>query len=366
MEFQINRETLLKPLQLVAGVVERRQTMPILSNILLTTKEKELRLLATDLEVELQGRVALEKVAMAGAITIPARKTIDICRTLPEQAILECVLENNKLIVRSGRSRFSLATLPAEDFPHTTEMPGKMEFIVQQEDLRNLIECTQFAMAQQDVRFYLNGMLWEVMDDNFRAVATDGHRMALSEIKINGGQSTTQLIVPRKAILELNRLLADATGDVLLTFGNNQLRIKTDDYVFTTKLIDGRFPDYDKVIPMGGDKVLQVDRDTLKQALSRVAILANERHRSIRFELNSGLLRIVANNPEQEEAEEELAVTYEGDPIEIGFNVNYLFDAVSALDSGLVEITLSNPDSSVRVKNAGDNSTIYVVMPMHL
>jgi DNA polymerase-3 subunit beta len=365
MEFQINRETLLKPLQLVAGVVERRQTLPILANVLLKVKGQELVLVGTDLEVEWQGRVALEQKAEAGAITVPARKLMDICRTLPEQALLEFSFEEPKLIIRSGRSRFSLATLPAAEYPSTAETLGQLEFIVSQQELHQLIERTQFAMAQQDVRFYLNGMLWEVADNLLRMVATDGHRMALSVISTNatGG---AQVIVPRKAVLELSRLLTDATGDVVVMLGDNQLRVKADDYTFTSKLIDGRFPDYDKVIPLGGDKILQVDRDILKQALNRVAILANEKHRSVRFEIKEGLLRIAANNPEQEEAEEELAVDYQGSDLEIGFNVNYLADAVSALPAGIVKLTLSNPDNSVRIEGGKANDSIYVIMPMRL
>lgn len=365
MKFTIEREKLLKPLQLIAGVVEKRQTLPILANILLVVKKNELMLTGTDLEVELMGRVILEKAEAAGAITVPARKLMDICRSLPDNATLEFILEEPKLIVKSGRSRFSLATLPATEFPNTEELPGQLELTIAQQDLRNLIERTQFAMAQQDVRYYLNGMLWEVKNNQLTSVATDGHRMALSMMNIEA-TGHHQVIVPRKAILELSRLLADATGNVLLTLGSNQLRVKADDYTFTSKLIDGRFPDYTKVIPKGGDKILVIERDEIKQALSRVAILASEKQRSVRLELRTGLLRVITNNPEQEEAEEELNIAYQGSDLEIGFNIGYLLDAIAALQSGQVKLTLAGPDSSVRIEAFDNDQTIYVVMPMRL
>lgn len=369
MQFKINRETLLKPLQLVAGVVERRQTLPILSNILLNVENQELTMTGTDLEVELQGRIVLEQKVIAGRITVPARKFVDICRTLPTDALLEFSLDDSKegakLIIRSGRSRFSLATLPASDFPSTEEMPINTQFVIQQHDLRKLVERTQFAMAQQDVRFYLNGMLWEVADNILRGVATDGHRMALSTIDTNVG-GAAQVIVPRKAIVELMRLLTDTNSDVEISLGANQLRAKTAEYRFTSKLIDGRFPDYEKVIPVGGDKILMLERDLLAQALNRVAILANEKHRSIRFDIKSNLLRIAANNPEQEEAEEELTIDYQSGDFEIGFNVNYLLDAINALPAGQIKLTLAGPDNSVRIEQAEAGSSVYVVMPMRL
>lgn len=365
MKFTIEREKLLKPLQLIAGVVERRQTLPILANILLVVKKNELMLTGTDLEVELMGRVILEQAADAGAITVPARKLMDICRSLPDSSVLEFNLDEPKLIVKSGRSRFSLATLPATEFPNTEELPGQLELTIAQQELRRLIERTQFAMAQQDVRYYLNGMLWEVKNNQLASVATDGHRMALSTLAIEAA-GTHQVIVPRKAILEMSRLLADATDNVLVTLGNNQLRVKADDYAFTSKLIDGRFPDYTKVIPKGGDKIIILERDDLKQALGRVAILASEKHRSVRLELRAGLLRVITNNPEQEEAEEELSIVYQGGDLDIGFNVGYLLDAISALPTGQVKLSLAGPDSSMRIEAFGNDHAVYVVMPMRI
>ena len=369
MQFTIEREKILKPLQLIAGVVERRQTLPILANVLLEVKENELLLTGTDLEVELMGRVMLDQPADSGSITVPARKLMDICRTLPENSTLDITFDAPKLLIRSGRSRFSLATLPANEFPNAEELPGQLEFDITQQDLRGLIERTQFAMAMQDVRYFLNGMLWEVKDGQLSAVATDGHRMALSTISIPVS-GNSQVIVPRKAILELSRLLVDASGEVSVTLGSNQLRVKADDYTFTSKLIDGRFPDYTKVIPKGGDKIVFIEKDILRQALSRVAILANEKHRSVRIELRTNLLRVATNNPEQEEAEEELSLIYQGGDLDIGFNIGYLLDAVSALSTGTVKLTLAGPDNSVRVEAGDDDSSgsvvIYVVMPMRL
>jgi len=365
MKFKIEREKLLKPLQLIAGVVEKRQTLPILANILLVVKKHELLLTGTDLEVELMGRVALNDAAEEGAVTVPARKLMDICRSLSDEAVLEFILEEPKLIVRSGRSRFSLATLPAGDFPNTEELPGQLELNIAQQDLRGLMDRTQFAMAQQDVRYYLNGIVWEVKNHRLTCVATDGHRMALSSVAV-ALEGQHQVIVPRKAVLELGRLLADASGDILLTLGSNQLRVKADDYTFTSKLIDGRFPDYTKVVPQGGDKILVLERDNLRQALSRVAILASEKHRSVRLELRSGLLRVLTNNPEQEEADEELSIVYQGGELDIGFNVGYLLDAVAALPGGQIKVALSGPDSSARLEAFDDENTVYVVMPMRL
>ncbi len=369
MKISIDRETLLKPLQLVSGVVERRQSIPVLANALLKSDKKSFTLTGTDLEIELQGRIALEKISEAGEITVPARKLIDICKTLPEKAQIDLNFDGQKVIVRSGKSRFSLATLPADEFPKTEEFSATLEFKIPATDLRSVIEKTSFAMAQQDVRYYLNGLLFEVSDNQLVAVATDGHRMGYSSIEAKA-PGMAQVIVPRKAVLELSRLLADTAGEVDVLFGSNQLQVKTDHYVFTTKLIEGRFPDYSKVIPTGGDKVLIVDRDILKQALNRVAVLANEKHRGVLFELQAGTLRITANNTEQEEAEEELNVNYHGGEMNISFNVTYLFDVINALNAGNMQFTFTNSDSSIRVEQEksaeNNNADVYVIMPMQL
>ncbi|MFC3608113.1 DNA polymerase III subunit beta [Stutzerimonas tarimensis] len=367
MHFTIQREALLKPLQLVAGVVERRQTLPVLSNVLLVIDGQRLSLTGTDLEVELVGRVDLEEAADAGEITVPARKLMDICKSLPAEAMIDIRLDDQKVVVKSGRSRFSLSTLPASEFPSVEESQGSLTFSLAQGKLRRLIERTSFAMAQQDVRYYLNGMLLEVHQDQLRAVTTDGHRMALCSLSAGIGQGDRhQIIVPRKGILELARLLTDQDGEVNIVLGQHHIRATTADFTFTSKLVDGKFPDYERVLPRGGDKFVVGDRQLLREAFSRTAILSNEKYRGVRLQLQSGLLKIQANNPEQEEAEEEILVEYEGSPLEIGFNVSYLLDVLGVMGSEQVRLTLSDANSSALVQEADNGDCSYVVMPMRL
>ena len=308
MKLVIAREDLLKPLSLVAGVVERRQTLPILSNILLAHEGDSLLLTGTDLEVELQGRVQLEAAGKSGAITVPARKLMDICKTLPDEAGIEIEQDGDKVRIKSGRSRFSLSTLPAADFPNVEEGPKSLTFKVGQKQLRHIIDRTAIAMAQQDVRYYLNGLLFEITQGNLRAVATDGHRLAMSETKAEiQADDLHQIIVPRKGILELARLLDDEEGEVTVVVGTNHIRAITDNFTFTSKLVDGKFPDYQQVIPKGGECILMADRDELRQVLSRASILSNEKYRGVRLIMKEDELQVFANNPEQEEAEETLA-----------------------------------------------------------
>ena len=359
MHFTIQREALLKPLQLVAGVVERRQTLPVLSNVLLVVQAQQLSLTGTDLEVELVGRVTLEEPAEEGEITVPARKLMDICKSLPADALIDIRTEDQKLLVKAGRSRFTLSTLPAADFPTVEEGPGSLSFSVPQGKLRRLIERTSFAMAQQDVRYYLNGML--------RAVATDGHRLAMCSLSGDIQQPEKhQVIVPRKGILELARLLTDQDADVRVVLGQHHIRATTGEFTFTSKLVDGKFPDYERVLPRGGDKLVIGDRQALREAFSRTAILSNEKYRGIRLQLAAGLLKIQANNPEQEEAEEEVVVDYAGGPLEIGFNVSYLLDVLGVMGAEQVRLTLSDANSSALVQEADNDDSAYVVMPMRL
>lgn len=368
MQFTVNRETLLKPLQAVTAVVERRQTLPILANIFLNLKNNVLFLLGTDMEVELSGRIALEKADKEGKTTAPARKLLDICRSLPEESELKFRQKGDKLILQCGRSRFNLATLPATDFPiseEADETSEQFKFILSQKQLRSLIEATNFAMAQQDVRYYLNGMLWKLGQGSLCAVATDGHRLALS-VKDASVTGDNQIIVPRKAIHELSRLLSDDESDLTILLSNNQLRVSMQDYTFTSKLIEGKFPDYDRVIPQSGDKILTVDRDLLKSSLARVGVLSNDKHRSICLEMKQNALRIFANNIDQEDAEDHLDVLYSGEEITIAFNINYLIDVLNSLPAGLVKITLTSTDASVRLEAVEESSSIYVIMPMRL
>ncbi len=367
MHFTIQREALLKPLQLVAGVVERRQTLPVLSNVLLVVEGQNLSLTGTDLEVELVGRVALEEAAESGEITVPARKLMDICKSLPSDALIDVRLDEQKLIVKAGRSRFTLSTLPANDFPTVEEGPGSLNFTLPQAKLRRLIERTSFAMAQQDVRYYLNGMLLEVSANVLRAVATDGHRLAMCSMTAGIEQADRhQVIVPRKGILELARLLTEQDGEVAIVLGQHHIRATTGDFTFTSKLVDGKFPDYERVLPKGGDKLVVGDRQVLREAFSRTAILSNEKYRGIRLLLASGTLKIQANNPEQEEAEEEVAVDYSGAGLEIGFNVSYLLDVLGVMTTDQVRLILSDSNSSALVQEAENDESAYVVMPMRL
>ena len=369
MKFDISRETLLKPLSLVAGVVERRQTLPVLSNVLIVVDGDQLSLTGTDLEVELVGRVTLENISESGEVTVPARKLMDICKTLPDGSSINVHFDGDKLIVKSGRSRFSLSTLPATDFPNVEEGPQSMEYSISQGQLGQLIERTSIAMAQQDVRYYLNGMLFEIQNGRIKAVATDGHRLALCEVDADVTVSDVQqVIIPRKGVMELNRLLSeDDEVSVRIVLSANHLRAVTDNFTFTSKLVDGKFPDYQQVIPKEGTKELIAEREPLKQVLSRAAILSNEKYRGIRFVLQDDLLQVFANNPEQEEAEESLTVHYKGEFLEVGFNVSYLLDVLSVTSSTNVKIMLSDANSSALITEvAGSEDAEYVVMPMRL
>ncbi len=367
MKFVISREALIKPLQLVAGVVERRQTLPVLSNILLVAEDDQLSMTGTDLEVELVGRVTLDEPAESGSVTVPARKLMDICKSLPEGARIEMSLSGQKMKIKSGRSHFSLSTLPAAEFPNVEDSPETMELAMVQQQLRSLIDCTGFSMAQQDVRYYLNGMLLEVSDGQLRSVSTDGHRLATSVTQVEGPEGLQhQIIVPRKGILELARLLQNGEAELRLVVGANHIRAHVGDFTFTSKLVDGKFPDYQRVIPRGGNKTVLADRTELRQVLSRIAILSNEKYRGVRLSLSDGYLQVMANNPEQEEAEETLAVDYAGDSLEIGFNVNYLLDVISILNSDVVRITLADSNSSALVEGFDESDSLYVVMPMRM
>ena len=367
MKFTVSREALLKPLQLVAGVVERRQTLPVLANVLMVLEGEQLSLTGTDLEVEIVGRVMLESPGVEGEITVPAKKLLDICKSLPDGSKIDFTLDDQKVTVKSGRSRFSLSSLPASEFPAVEQGQNELNFSCEQREIKRLIERTSFAMAQQDVRYYLNGMLWEVRPGALRVVATDGHRLAMCTRPVNVDVTEPrQAILPRKGVIELSRLLAESDDTVELVLGPNHVRALTAGFTFTSKLVDGKFPDYERVLPKGGDKVVLGDREVFRQAFARTAILSNEKYRGVRFLLESGLLTLVANNPEQEEAEEQMAVDYSGDSLEVGFNVSYLQDVANVLDSNEIKITLSDSNSSALLQEPETDDCAYVVMPMRL
>ena len=370
MKFSVQREVLLKSMGLVSGVVERRQTLPVLANILFDIDGQKLSLTGTDTEVEITSHLQLaEPASDNGQVTIPAKKLLDICKSLPEDSLINFAMtENDKVVVTCGKSRFMLTTLPAHDFPNVEESESSASFEITQGQLKRLIDRTAFAMAQQDVRFYLNGMLWEVNSGLLRAVATDGHRLALCDLQSDAIQceEKSQIIVPRKGIHELARSLQQDEKPIMLIIGQNHLTAKTDDFIFITKLIDGKFPDYQRVLPMTGNKVVLGSRQALKEAFNRAAILSNEKYRGVRLELVSGQLLIRANNPEQEEAEDSVSVDYQGDSLEIGFNVNYLIDVSNALTDETIKINLSDSNSSALVEESSGGDSLYVIMPMRL
>jgi len=365
MKFSAEREAILAPLQAVIGVVERRQTMPILANVLIVGRDEQMAITATDLEVELVAKATVT-LQQGGEITLPGRKLLDIVKALPEKATVTITVEGERATVRSGKSRFTLATLPASDFPTVEDIRAQKAILISQSSLRRLLDKTHFSMAQQDVRYYLNGMLLEADGKTLRTVATDGHRLSYCEATLEQEAGPAQqVIVPRKGVLELQRLLS-GEGNVELAIGTNHVRAQIGDIRFTSKLIDGRFPEYSRVIPSNPTKRINADRDVLRSALQRAAILSNEKYRGIRLSVKPGLLILQSHNPEQEEAEEELEINYAGEELEIGFNVNYLLDALAAVDGGEVELGLTDTNSSCLLSSGATPQAKYVVMPMRL
>lgn len=366
MRFEVSRSALIGPLQLVAGVIERRQTLPILSNLLLKVEQDQISLVGTDLEVELIGRVPVDS-AEPGEVTVAARKLMEICRDLPEQAKLAIKQEGPYLVIQSGRFCSRLSTLPASDFPTVGRSDMTEEIEIPGNNLKRLFDRTSFAMARQDVRYFLNGLLLEVGDGHVRAVTTDGHRLALCELEYKGElDKVRQVIIPRKGVVELQRLLGDTTENVKIVLASNHFCVEIGDFTFTTKLIDGRFPEYQRVIPRDGNIIVFGDVKELRQALNRTAILSNEKLRGIKLSLMEGRLTLAAHNAEEEEAEETVAVDYRGEKLEMGFNVSYLIDVLSVLESEKVKITMQDANSSAVLEEAEDDDSIYVVMPMKL
>lgn len=366
MELEIEREALLTPLQAVIGVVERRQTLAILANVLLEAQGGQLWITATDLEVEL-GAVAEAQIETSGRITVPARKLVDIVRNLPEGSSVKLRQDGEQVSVRSGRSRFQLGALAAEDYPRV-EGIGEVESLeLAQDSMRWLLEKTHFCMAVQDVRYFLNGLLLELEPSRFRAVATDGHRLALADLTGAEGLSEgRRVIVPRKGVQELMRLLERSSEPVAVDLGESHIRIRTQSLVFTSKLIEGRFPDYEGVIPEADGPYVSGEREAIRQGLVRVSILSNEKYRGVRWILEPDGLRVVSNNPEQEEAEEALPVGYNGEALEVGFNASYMLDALGAITEDEVRIYLRDASSSALLMGEGAGACRYVVMPMRL
>lgn len=366
MKISISRDAILNPLQMVNSVVERRQTLPILSNILISVKNNKLSLTGTDLEVEIINSCDIDNFE-DGDTTLPARKLLDICKALPEGSNLEILINNDRATLKSGKSRFTLSTLSATEFPSIDALISPYEFTISQKTLKKLIEQTQFCMAQQDVRYYLNGLMLELSDNQIIAVATDGHRLAFcqAEVNLNPGEAR-QVIIPRKAVNEISRLLEDSDDEINISLSENHIRINVSDVIFTSKLIDGKFPDYEQVIPQKCDNEVQSSRNNLYQAFNRTSVLSNEKYRGMRLQLSENQLQATVHNPEQDEAEEVIEVTYSGDEFEIGFNVAYLLDALSAIKSEEVVMQLTDSNHSCLLFGTEDVDSKYVVMPMRL
>ncbi len=361
------RDTLLAPLQSVSGIVERRHTLPILSNVLLEKKGDNMTLLATDIEIQITTTTAGAGGDGDGAITVGARKMQDILRSLPDSAEVSLVLEDRRLQVKAGKSRFSLQTLPADDFPRMTIAEGDAKQLqLTQKAFRQLLAKTQYSMAAQDVRYYLNGLLLLVDGKELRAVATDGHRLAYSSVDIDTELPRQEMILPRKTVLELNRLLTDSDDPLELTLTANQVRFAFGSVVLVSKLIDGKFPDYQRVVPASLKNHMKVGRQSLMQAMNRAAILTNEKFRGVRIVLSNNSLKLVAANAEQEEAEDEIEVQYEGDNIDVGFNVGYLLDVLNNLHTDEVQWSFNDANSSAMITVPGNDRFKYVVMPMRI
>jgi len=369
MKLTIERDKLFKVLQIALGAVARRQTLPILSNVLLSVKGDQLSAKATDLEIELIGTITLDgPAAEDGEITVPARKLADICKSLPEGTMIK-INSGRRATVSAGKSRFALSILPVAEFPSVEESQfGVAECVLPQVQLKSLIAKTYFAMAQQDVRYFLNGLLLELNQGVIRFVATDGHRLATAFLEDDGikQDKNLQVIIPRKGVMELMRLLKDTDDPAHIAIGSNHICIRTDELVFTSKLIEGKFPNYNAVIPKNGDKEVLIEANQFKQALTRVSILSNETYRGIRINLGGNLLRLFTNNPEQEEAEEEFPVEYKHSDLEIGFNVNYFLDICNTVTTDQLKLTFSSSDGGILVEEAGKNNVCYVVMPMRI
>jgi DNA polymerase-3 subunit beta len=366
MKFTISREVLLQPLSQVIGVVERRQTLPVLANFMLTARDGRLTAIGTDMEVELISTVHAD-VSQDGEITVPARKLLDIVKALPDGANVAFSVSDDKATLSAGRSRFTLSTLPASEFPATDQVESLENIEVSEATLKKMMDKTSFAMANQDVRYYLNGLLFDFSGEQLRAIATDGHRLAICDLESRIDiSSDRQLIVPRKGVMELSRMLSGDADQVTLAIGRNHIRLVKGDTTFTSKLIDGRFPDYKAVIPVGADKQMLVDKATFIQALQRAAILSNEKYKGVRLEAAGTTIKIIAHNPQHEEAVEEIEAELNFDRLAVGFNVTYLLDALVAIDTEQVSLELKDANSSCLVSAPDSDVNRHVVMPLKL
>ncbi|MFN0041278.1 MAG: DNA polymerase III subunit beta [Burkholderiales bacterium] len=363
----IEKELLLKPLQAVSGIVERRHTLPILSNILLEIKGPKLNLLATDLEIQVATSFDLPQPAQEHAVTVSARKLLDILRALPDKTAVTLSAQDAKLQVKAGKSRFNLQTLPAQDFPRMADSDSTGNgFSLPQKQFRKLLSLVQYGMAQQDIRYYLNGLLLVLEANQVILVATDGHRLAYASCPFAGGREKTEVIIPRKAILEVGKLLADSDDDLRIDLLPGQVRFAFSGVSLISKTVDGKFPDYTRVIPTNYKKNFLVERVVLQQALQRASILSNDKFRGVRWVVTAESLKIICTNAEQEEAEEELEIQFNGDALDIGFNITYLLDVLANLDANQIDCALGDANSSMLMSVPGDQQFKYVVMPMRI
>jgi len=361
------RDELLEPLSAASGIIERRHTLPILTNVLLEPGNGALRFVATDIEIEITSRTEVSPSADARAVTVGARKLLDILRALPGEAEVSLQLQDKRMQVKAGKSRFALQTLPAEDFPRLAKPSGETaRLALPQKALRRMLGLVQYAMAQQDIRYYLNGLLVVVEDQELKLVATDGHRLAYAATPLPAELPRQEVIVPRKTVLELTKLLSDSDEEVRIGLSSSQAAFEFSRTELVTKLVDGKFPDYTRVIPAAQKNKLVLDREVLRQALLRAAILSNEKFRGVRWVLTEGSLKIVSSNAEQEEAEETIDVAYKGDALDIGFNVNYLLDVLNNVSAAQVECAFGDSTSSALVSFPSEADFKYVVMPMRI
>ncbi|WP_025770152.1 DNA polymerase III subunit beta [Thioalkalivibrio sp. HK1] len=369
MKFTIDRDTLQKRLTNVQGAVDRHPQLPILMNLLVQAKDGTLFFTGTDLELEIETSVALDEIE-TGSVTVPARKFIDICNALPEQAIVDFNLDDDKVVVSSGRSRFTLSTMDSSQFPTVDEIGDATSFTVSATAFKGLLTRTRFAMANQDVRYYLNGMLLDIAPQRIRAVATDGHRLALSQIQtVTGVDEAKSVIVPRKGIGEISRLIGSREGEIGIRVGSNAIAIDIEDIRFTSKLIEGRYPDYGRVIPDASkcDKKIKVDRQTFRQCLERVAVLSRDKARAVWMNFGSGILKFKTEETvEREVAEDEMEIDYDGPEFKIGFNIGYILDSLSEIQDDHVDIFLTDATSSCLIQPHDDTDSQYVVMPMRI
>jgi DNA polymerase-3 subunit beta len=365
MKFTIARETFLTPLQQVIGVIEKRQTLPILSNVLIKLAEGRLELTGTDLEVQLVARCPVE-TGDSGSITVPARKLLDICRLLPDRSTLSVECRQEKFAIHSGSSRFNLSTLPAENYPEFDAGTPELEFSVAPARLRRALEKTTFAMAQQDVRYYLNGLLLDLDGRMLRTVASDGHRLAFFEEPLES-ETTRQIIIPRKGVLELNRLLGEGEDEISVEIAPNTVRVNLGAVSFAAKLVEGRFPDYQRVMPRELARVMRADKPAFKAALTRVSVLSSEKYKSISMEVDdAGSMALKAQNPDHEDAEERLDIELEGQGLSVGFNAAYLLDAINNVDSDQVKLSFTENANSCLIEDCEDQHFKFIVMPMRL